>query len=350
MIPHHFLYVKFHAFFGLQEHDSSLAKQRALLYDIFKFIFEVTYIMKRFALIFAIIAGIMWGSTGPFVRVLTAGGLSNATIFFARVLIATIILFVGIMIFDRSLFRIRLKDIWIFLVHSCLATVCLNLFYNISITHMSLSLAAVLLALSPIYVVIIAAFLFKERITVKKVVCMILAIFGSVLVSGVLEAGTGGNLTFGYVMIGVLSGVMYAIQVIFARFAGDRGYKSFTLTFYCMLFATLLLMWFADWHAIGVFVKAAPLPHFGVLIGQSVLCAIIPYICIAISVAKAEAGLSTILAAAGEPTAATVFGAIFFSEIPTALSIAGLVLTIVALTFLLLNPKGKTGKAAADGS
>ncbi|MBE6010554.1 MAG: DMT family transporter [Lachnospiraceae bacterium] len=295
--------------------------------------------MKRFYLIFAIIAGVLWGSVGPFVRVMTAGGMNNVTIFFARVLIATIILFFGILIYDRSLFKIRLKDLWIFLIHGCIATVFLNICYNVSITHMSLSLAAVLLALSPVYVVIFAAFLFKEKITTRKIVCMILAIFGSVLVSGVLETGTGGNLTFGYFMIGILSGIMYAVQIIFARIAGDRGYKSFTLTFYCMLLATIVLVWFADFHAIGAFVKSAPLPHFSVLIGQAVLCAVVPYICIALAVMKSEAGLSTILAAAGEPTAATVFGAILFSEIPTILSLGGLILTIVALTFLLLKPR-----------
>ena len=277
--------------------------------------------MKRFYLIFAIIAGVLWGSVGPFVRVMTAGGMNNVTIFFARVLIATIILFFGILIYDRSLFKIRLKDLWIFLIHGCIATVFLNICYNVSITHMSLSLAAVLLALSPVYVVIFAAFLFKEKITTRKIVCMILAIFGSVLVSG------------------VLSGIMYAVQIIFARIAGDRGYKSFTLTFYCMLLATIVLVWFADFHAIGAFVKSAPLPHFSVLIGQAVLCAVVPYICIALAVMKSEAGLSTILAAAGEPTAATVFGAILFSEIPTILSLGGLILTIVALTFLLLKPR-----------
>ena len=228
-----------------------------------------------------------------------------------------------------------MKDLWIFLIHSCLATAGLNICYNISITHMSLSLAAVLLALAPVYVVILAAFLFKEKLTLIKVVCMVLAIFGSILVSGIFNSAGASDVSASWFMIGILSGVLYAVQIICVRLAGDRGYHSLTLTFYCMLFATLELLFLADFRAIGHYVKAAPLPHFSVLLGQTLLCAIIPYLCIAFAVMKAEAGISSILAAAGEPAAATVFGAVVFHEIPTVLILAGLVLTIAALAILL---------------
>lgn len=302
--------------------------------------------MKRFALILALIAGILWGSTGPFVRILSANGLDNVTIFFIRVLIASVILFAGILIRDRSLFRIRPRDIWIFLIY-CLATTALNICYNVSIVHMSLSFAAVLLALAPIYVVFLARILFRESITARKIICMLLAITGSILVSGFLESGSG-NFQIPYVLIGILSGIMYSVQVIFSRLSSEHHYQSFTLVFYCMFFSTLLLVPFADWHAVGHYITASPLPHLGVLIVHSLLAAVIPYICVNIAISKAEAGLCTILCAAGEPTAATVYGAIFFTEIPSALSFCGLVLTIIALSFLLAPKKQQGDRPPAN--
>ncbi len=297
--------------------------------------------MKRIALFLALAAGLLWGSTGPFVRILSAGGLDNVTIFFARVLIATIILFIAFMIKNRSLFKFRLKDIWIFLVYSCIATTGLNICYNVSIINMSLSFAAVLLALAPVYVVFLAYFLFKEKITAKKIICMLLAVFGCVLVSGFLESSGALGYRPLHVMIGVLSGILYAVQVVFSRLSSEHGYKSFTLVFYCMLFATILLAPFSNWHAIGHYVQAAPLAHIGILIVHSLLAAVIPYICINTALAKAEAGICTILCAAGEPTAATLYGALFFAEIPSVLSFGGLVLTIIALSLLLAPGRKK---------
>lgn len=299
--------------------------------------------MKRFALFLAIIAGILWGSTGPFVRLLYANGMSNVTVFFSRVCIASIILFVGLMIYDRSLFRIKLKDIWLFIMTGCFAMTGLNICYNVSIIHMSLSLAAVLLALSPIYVVIIAAFLFKEKVTAKKVICMVLAIVGCILVSGVLEARGELTLTTFGVLIGILSGVLYAFYFVFSRIAGERGYNTFTIIFYSMLFATILLIIPADLPAIGAYIKAAPAPHIGILIIHSLLSSVLPYIFVTIAIMHAEAGVVSILGAAGEPAAATVFGLIFFSEYPSALSWAGLILTIIALSLLLSPERKKTG-------
>lgn len=49
-----------------------------------------------------------------------------------------------------------------------------------------------------------------------------------------------------------------------------------------------------------------------------------------------ENGKVSILAGGGEPIAAVVFGVLFFSEIPTILILIGLVITIIALSFLCM--------------
>lgn len=299
--------------------------------------------MKRFALLLAIIAGILWGSTGPLVRLLYAYDFDNVTIFFIRVFIAAIILFVGLLIYDRSLFRFKLKDIWLFIATGCFAMTGLNICYNVSIANMSLSLAAVLLALSPIYVVIIAAFLFKEKVTAKKVICMVLAIVGCILVSGVIEARGELTLSVVGVLIGILSGVLYAFYFVFSRIAGEKGYNTFTIIFYSMLFSSIMLFIPANLHTIGSFVRSAPLPHLGILLAHSLLCSVLPYIFVTIAIMHAEAGVVSILGAAGEPAAATVFGLIFFSEYPSALSWGGLILTIIALSLLLSPGRKKAG-------
>lgn len=64
--------------------------------------------------------------------------------------------------------KIKLKDLWIFVSSGILGILGLNICYNEAVKQLSLSLSAVLLSLSPIFVLIFANIFFKEKITVKK--------------------------------------------------------------------------------------------------------------------------------------------------------------------------------------
>ena len=70
----------------------------------------------------------------------------------------------------------------------------LNYCYNEAINHLTLSLAAVLLSLSPIFVMIMSAVLFMKDHTEKDRVHSDLRSRGCVLVSGVLQSGGVWNL------------------------------------------------------------------------------------------------------------------------------------------------------------
>ena len=57
--------------------------------------------------------------------------------------------------------------------------------------------------------------------------------------------------------------------------------------------------------------------------------------------AHVDAGKVAILGAGGEPSAAMIFGILIYSEIPSLLSVAGLVITIAALAFICLPDKNE---------
>ena len=123
--------------------------------------------MKKLYLIFPIIAGFLFGSSGIFVRTLTQNGIDSTTLLFLRFSIAILPIVIAILLTDKGLFKIRLKDMPLFLICAgCI--VGLNLCYNESMNTVPLSLAAVLLSLAPIYVLIFAYILFREKITSKR--------------------------------------------------------------------------------------------------------------------------------------------------------------------------------------
>jgi len=162
-------------------------------------------------------SGVMWGSAGVFVRELSAAGMDSTTIVLSRVFPAMIMMLLLILATDRSMLRIRRKDAVMFLACG-LSMLIVNVSYTISAETLSLSFAAVLLGLSPVFMLILARVVFGERITAKKTFCMVAAVFGCVLVSGVLEGSQTLSL-FG-VVVG-LFGVHHAVLL-----PADRGHSA----------------------------------------------------------------------------------------------------------------------------
>ena len=294
--------------------------------------------MKKLIFAAPILSGILWGSTGLFVRTLSSMGMNSLTIMFSRVLLAAVMMLIVLLIYDRSLLKIRLRDLWIFAAASLIGTLGLNLCYNESISRLTLSLAAVLLSLAPVFVLLLAAVFFHEKITRKKFGCMLLAVLGCTLVSGIFEEAPGMQWSVSGILIGVLSGFFYALYSIFSRLAMNRGYHALTITFYCLLLISVVLIPFADWDAVGAVLAHNP-ARYGVFMFLHSLCAsVLPYGLYNLALNHMETGKASILASA-EPVAAMLFGLFFFSEIPTALSLTGLVLTVIALALLSMPDK-----------
>lgn len=286
--------------------------------------------MKRISFLLPILSGIMWGSGGIFVRILTELGMNGYTIVFSRLAVAVCIMVAVICLYDKSLFRIKITDIWMFVLGGLSGILGVMLAYNAAIKQVTLSLAAVLLSMSPIFVLFLAAVLFGERITVKKLGCMALALTGCVLVSGVLEAGSDMKWSAAGIGFGVLAAFFYAVYSLVSKESVRKEYHAFTMIFYSMLISAAALIPVTDWKCIRTVVSDGGMKMFLFMIANAVIASVLPYVFYTLSLNYMEAGKASILAA-GEPVAAMVFGFLFFAEKPTALAVTGLVLTTAAL-------------------
>ena len=94
--------------------------------------------MKKTILLLPVLAGIMFGAAGVFVRNLTAYGMTNPTIIFLRTSIAAIELLLLILFTNKSLLRIRLSDFFLFLINGLCSmiglTLCLSVLPYVFIT------------------------------------------------------------------------------------------------------------------------------------------------------------------------------------------------------------------------
>ena len=291
---------------------------------------------KKISLLLAILSGVMWGSGGVFVRKLYAFGMDDWTIISSRAVVAAAFLFLGMLVVDSKLLKIQWKDLWVFIGAGVVGMMGLNLCYNKALSQVSMSLAAVLLSLSPIFVLLISRVLFKESLTKKKIFCMILAFAGCVLTSGMLESQSSMSWTYLGIFLGVLSAFFYACYSIFSKIATEKNYSVFTMTFYSLLSLSIATAPISDWSVFADFMKAAPIENSIFMFLQSVVTTVLPYILFTFALKHIDSGIVSILSAGAEPSAATVFGLVFFKEMPTVISVTGLVVTIIALTFLCI--------------
>lgn len=290
--------------------------------------------------IFPIFSGIFFGSGGIFIRRLIEMGIDSYSIVFLRVFIALPILILWLFFTDKKLFYIKLKDTWIFFGAGVLGTLGLNLSYNYSITELSLSLSAILLSLAPIFVVIFSFFLFKEKITSIKIWCMILAIVGSILASGVFEDMTTMHWSFKGIVVGLFAAIFYSLYSIFSKIAMERKYDALTITLYSTLAITIVLFPLNDWKYVKEILSINPLNMSIFMILHSLCTCIFPYALYTIALNHMDAGKASILCSC-EPIAATIFGLLFYNEVPTLLSLVGLVIVLIALGVLSLKKNSK---------
>lgn len=291
--------------------------------------------MARAALLLPVVAGILWGSVGFFVRILAAEGLDSMAILAARTTMAAAILFAALAIFRRDLLRIRPADLGVFVLSGVVGMLGLNLCYNESIARLTLSFAAVLLSLGPVFVIFLARLFFREAVTPRKMFCLLLACLGCLFVSGALEQAPAGELSVLSIGVGLLSALLYALYSIFCKVALLRGCHAVTILFYSLLTAGTVSALAADWGPVAHMVDASPL-HGGLFLVAHALCTgLLPYVFFTVSLMYVAPGTAAILSSC-EPAAAMLIGLAVFAESPTLLNVCGMALTVAALVILCL--------------
>ena len=289
-------------------------------------------ISKKIYLILPIISGILYGSSGIFVRTLTQNGIDATTLLFLRFSIAIPVMVIAILATDKKHLKIKLSDIKLLII-TAMGIIGLNVLYNIAMNNISLSIAAVLLSSDPVFVLIIAYLIFKEKITKSKVLSIILVIIGCILTTGLIE-GNASNITGIGIIGGIGAAIFWAIYMMGSKKALENGLHTYTILLYSILINTIILIPFTSFNQITTFVNADILGNTIFLILHSTLSFAIPYILLTVSIKYMDSGSASIFTSGAEPLAALIFGMLFYSEIPTILMFSGIILTIIALAIL----------------
>ena len=278
-------------------------------------------------------AGTLWGFMGLFVRLLGERGIGSTGAVLLRCALAAALFAVTILLKDRKLFRVRLRDLWCFLGTGLCSLLFFTWCYFTSMNYLDLSTAAILLYTAPSIVIVLSRFVFREKLTPAKLAALVLAFAGCCLVSGV---GSGTRLPTAGLLYGLGAGFGYALYSIFARLAMDRGYHSITVNFYTCLLAAL---------GAGLIWGLGPVPvmfsgggTFALCLCAAAVTCFLPYLLYTYGLSGVETGKASIMASV-EPVVATLVGVFVFRERLTAGGLCGTLLVLGAV--ILLNVRRK---------
>ena len=159
----------------------------------------------------------LWGCIGLFLKLLTAAGLTSMQGVAMRSLVGAV--FYGLFLFfsNREALRVDPKDCGWFLGTGVCSLLFFNWCYFNAITLSSMSVAAVLLYTSPVFVTLMSALFFREAVTPVKLIALIVTFSGCVLVTGLFPLGQT-PISAKTILFGLGSGFGYALYSIFGKF------------------------------------------------------------------------------------------------------------------------------------
>lgn len=290
--------------------------------------------------LFVLIAAALWGAAGVFVKAVGNSDITEMQIVFFRAFFSSAVLGIIILLKNKKLFKVAIRDIWLFAAAGVFSIVLFNFSYYKTMALTSLSVAAVLLYTAPIFVCVLSVLLFREKITFNKIFALVIAFIGCCFVSGAFSQNY--RLTPTALCFGLLTGFGYSLYTIFSQVLINKGYGSLTITFYTFLFAAVGSSPFANMGKTVTQIMAEPTAIL-VLFLMAITNTVIPYLLYTAGLVGVPTSVAPIIATI-EPVVATVISVTVYREAFEIWHFLGIVLVLSSVLVLNLRVKNNEAK------
>lgn len=273
------------------------------------------------------IAAASYGMNPLFALPLYKAGMDPDSVLFFRYLFAIPLL--GIMIKARGrTFKIQRKETFPLIIMGLLVALSsLTLF--LSYNYMAAGIASTLLFVYPIMVALIMAMVFKEKLALQTIVCMLLALGGIGLL---YKSEDGSTLSLIGTLLVFASSLSYAIYIVGINQTSLKNVATLKVTFYVLLFGLSLFV--ARLLYSGVLNTPDQWYLWANLLALAVFPTAISFLCTTGAIQYIGSTPTAILGAL-EPVTAIFFGIAVFGESLTVRESFGLVMIIVAVTLVI---------------
>lgn len=286
-------------------------------------------------------AGGLWGIISIFINMLKDIGFNSLQCVAIRAFFTALLLFFYLFLKDNRKLKIKKRDIIFFIGTGVGSIVFFNYCYFQAIEVIGgAAVPALLLYTAPVFVMLLSALFFGEKITGKKIISLILTFIGLGFVTGAFFGKE--SLTIMALLLGLGSGLGYALYSIFGKFVVEK-YDAFTITFYTFFIASIAAVPMSGiMHSVNLLFCTKGIIAAS---GLAFFCTVLPFILYTKGLHGIEAGKASILATV-EPLVAAIVGGIVYGEKFTISRIIGMFLIMAAV--IMLNIKEKSDRLIKD--
>lgn len=196
--------------------------------SIFKCLEESS--LERIKLVVAMLTA---GSIGIFLHFIP---LPSAVVAMFRALLGSLFLIIVIMSKNIQLNWPAVRKNWKYLALSGTAIGFNWIFLFEAYNYTSVAVATLCYYMAPIFVILLAPLILKEKLTKVNILTTVIAVIGAVLISGVFSQGQATLVGVGY---GLLAAVFYAFIMILNRLS--KGLTGLELTFFQLLVSAVVM-------------------------------------------------------------------------------------------------------------
>lgn len=279
------------------------------------------------------VAGVSYGTNPLFAKPLLESGVPVLVMLFFRYGISFLLL-AGWMLVKKEPFRVKGREL-VSLAILGLLFACSSLFLFFSYEFIPSGLATTLVYLYPVFVALIMVFL--RFYPSWQTWISIIATFGGILLLSSPSAGA--SIKLPGIFLAVASALSYAFYlVIVNRSKRIRDVSEHTLTLYALLTGTLLFALMRTMQGGNLLEGVNSPADWGHLLGLAVVPTMLSMLTLALS-SRYIGPTKTSILGVFEPLTAILIGTILFGESLTLKMVAGILVCVAAVVFMILRPR-----------
>jgi drug/metabolite transporter (DMT)-like permease len=297
---------------------------------------------KAKAVFFTILAGALWGTSFPIIKV----GLETIdpfTFLFWRFLISCITLVAAMLFLKKLSFKVTNKKLLILLG---IANALGYLLQYVGMPYTTAAKAALFINLSAMWVALLSPKLLGESFSSKKVAGVLVGLVGIIFVSTNLDFFTLNQGQMSADMVLIISGVTWALFMIYNKKlvmnSNSATFQNMTwvLIFTFISIAPITLLAGPNFFALDIWAWAA-------IVYTAIVCWVVPYYLWLEGLKHLSASTSTILLLS-EIVVAVVASIVVLKETITVFSTIGAFLIVIAITLVSFKDKRAIAEKAEN--
>ncbi len=306
--------------------------------------------------LFALVSSLILSTTAVLIRYLTINYQMPALVLaFWRAVFCLLTAMIVLALVKPSLLRVQRKDYGILVLYGVVLAI-FNATWTISVAMNGAAVSTVLEYSSAAFTALLGRWLLKENLDWTKILVILLTFGGCIAVTGLLDQSQV-NIHLTGILVGILTGLFYAVYSLMGRFSAQRGLSPWTTLPYIFGVAAVFLLFInlifagripgVPSNVQGILWRDGPIKAWVILFFLSTGPTMLGFGTYLVSLSYVPSSIANLLMTS-EPVFTTVIAYLFLGERMTFFQICGSLLILAGVVFLRIMENVHEKRSTTD--